>query len=167
MHARTCDSRETVQEYGNKLVMLCGTLMRILSTSLGSDVDQLQTAFRGDDVGTTLHVNYYPKCPQPELALGLSAHADPGGLIVLLADDCIKGLQVRKGDKWVKVQPVPSAFIVNIGDQIQKVVTDDSRFRSWRRRHPDLLLLHHVPSSSPRCIEVTGSQPEARSDGES
>ncbi|WOL01499.1 hypothetical protein Cni_G10215 [Canna indica] len=68
---------------------------------------------KGDDVGATLRVNYYPKCTQQKLALGLSAHADPSGLTVLLADDCVIGLQVCKGDRWVTVQPVPvpSAFI--------------------------------------------------------
>ncbi|THU68031.1 hypothetical protein C4D60_Mb05t30960 [Musa balbisiana] len=75
------------------MVKLCGTLMKVLSISLGLDVDQLQAAFGGDDVGACLRVNYYPRCPQPELTLGLSPHSDPGGLTVLLADDCVKGLQ--------------------------------------------------------------------------
>ncbi|KAG6535546.1 jasmonate-induced oxygenase 2-like [Zingiber officinale] len=111
--------RQTVQEYGDELLKLCKRLMKLLSISSGLDVDRLPEAFGGDDVGATLRVNYYPKCPQPELALGLSAHSDPGGITVLLADDAVKGLQVRKGDRWVTVQPVPCAFIVNVGDQIQ------------------------------------------------
>ncbi|RRT56369.1 hypothetical protein B296_00031144, partial [Ensete ventricosum] len=116
----------TYEGYGSRvgvekdeMVKLCGTLMKVLSISLGLDVDQLQAAFGGDDVGACLRVNYYPKCPQPELTLGLSPHSDPGGLTVLLADDCVKGLQVRRGDDWVTVQPLAGAFIVNIGDQIQ------------------------------------------------
>ncbi|XP_074578311.1 jasmonate-induced oxygenase 1-like [Curcuma longa] len=112
-------SKETVQEYGDELVKLCKRLMKLLSLSLGLDVDRLPAAFGGDDVGATLRANYYPKCPQPELALGLSAHSDPGGITVLLADDAVKGLQIRKGDRWVTVQPLPGAFIVIIGDQIQ------------------------------------------------
>jgi len=64
-------------------------------------------------------VNYYPPCPQPELTLGLSSHSDPGGMTVLLADDRVRGLQVRRRGAWVTVHPVPDAFIVNVGDQIQ------------------------------------------------
>lgn len=93
--------------------------MKVMSISLGLDVRFLQKAFGEDEVGACMRVNYYPKCPQPDLTLGLSAHSDPGGLTVLLADERVKGLQVRRGDVWVTVQPIPNAFIVNIGDQIQ------------------------------------------------
>ncbi|URE02542.1 2OG-Fe(II) oxygenase superfamily [Musa troglodytarum] len=114
------------------MVKLCGTLMKVLSISLGLAVDQLQAAFGGDDVGACLRVNYYPRCPQPELTLGLSPHSDPGGLTVLLADDCVEGLQVRRGDDWVTVQPVAGAFIVNIGDQIQ--ILSNARYKSVEHR---------------------------------
>lgn len=66
-----------------------------------------------------MRVNFYPKCPQPDLTLGLSAHSDPGGMTLLLPDPSVSGLQVRKDDKWITVQPAPDAFIVNLGDQIQ------------------------------------------------
>ncbi|XP_064966350.1 jasmonate-induced oxygenase 1-like [Musa acuminata AAA Group] len=124
--------RQTVQEYGDEMVKLCGTLMKVLSISLGLDVDQLQAAFGGDDVGACLRVNYYPRCPQPELTLGLSPHSDPGGLTALLADDSVKGLQVRRGDDWVTVQPVAGAFIVNIGDQIQ--ILSNAKYKSVEHR---------------------------------
>lgn len=76
-------------------------------------------AFGGDDIAGTLRVNYYPKCPQPELTLGLSPHSDPGVITVLLADEHVKGCQVKIGDSWVDIKPINGAFIVNIGDQIQ------------------------------------------------
>ncbi|MQL87110.1 hypothetical protein Taro_019648, partial [Colocasia esculenta] len=124
--------RETIEEYGQELMKLCGLLMRVLSLSLGLDVGQLQDAFGGDDVGACVRVNYYPRCPQPDLTLGLSAHSDPGGLTVLLADERVKGLQVRKDGSWVTVQPFPDAFIVNIGDQIQ--VLSNATYKSVEHR---------------------------------
>ncbi|XP_072955240.1 jasmonate-induced oxygenase 1-like [Typha angustifolia] len=125
--------REITEEYGREVAKLCGVLMRVMSISLGLDVEFLQTAFGGEEeVGTCLRVNYYPKCPQPDLTLGLSAHSDPGGLTVLLADDRVKGLQVLKGDAWVTVHPVPNAFIVNVGDQIQ--VLSNAVFKSVEHR---------------------------------
>lgn len=111
--------REITDEYGQELEKVCGTLMKVMSINLGLDVGYLQKAFGGEDIGACMRVNYYPKCPQPELTLGLSAHSDPGGLTILLADDHVKGLQVRKGNAWITVQPAPNAFVVNIGDQIQ------------------------------------------------
>lgn len=124
--------REITEEYGRELVRLCGVLMKVLSLSLGLDVDALQKAFGGDEIGASMRVNMYPKCPQPDLTLGLSAHSDPGGLTVLLADDRVTGLQVRKGDTWVTVQPVPNAFIVNVGDQIQ--VLSNAVYKSVEHR---------------------------------
>ncbi|XP_038980891.1 probable 2-oxoglutarate-dependent dioxygenase At3g111800 isoform X2 [Phoenix dactylifera] len=111
--------RDTTEEYGREMVKLCGILMKVMSLSLGLDAEFLHKAFGGDDVGACLRANYYPKCPQPDLTLGLSPHSDPGVMTVLLADDQVKGLQVRKGGEWITVQPLPHAFIVNVGDQIQ------------------------------------------------
>lgn len=113
--------RELVHEYSKAVVELCGILMKILSVNLGLEEDHLQNAFGGDDVGACLRVNYYPKCPQPDLTLGISPHSDPGGMTILLPDDDVSGLQVRKGEHWVTVEPIPDALIVNLGDQIQVI----------------------------------------------
>lgn len=93
--------------------------MKILSINLGLEENRLQQALGGDEVGASTRVNYYPKCPQPDLTFGLSPHSDPGAMTILLADNQVSGLQVRKDDNWVTVKPVPNAFIVNIGDQIE------------------------------------------------
>ncbi|URE22637.1 2OG-Fe(II) oxygenase superfamily [Musa troglodytarum] len=109
--------RETTEAYGEELVKLCGVIKEVLSLTLGMDEGFLHRGF--GEPGACLRVNFYPKCPQPELTLGLSPHSDPGGMTVLLTDEHVKGLQVRKGDDWITVQPIPDALIVNIGDQIQ------------------------------------------------
>ena len=64
-------------------------------------------------------VNYYPKCPEPELTYGLQAHTDPNALTVLLQDPNVAGLQVLKDGKWIAVNPQPDALVINIGDQLQ------------------------------------------------
>ena len=113
--------RETTEEYSREVAALCGRLMTAMSVGLGVGETRLQEAFGGaDGAGVCVRVNYYPRCPQPDLTLGLSAHSDPGALTVLLADEHVRGLQVRRGDgEWVTVQPVRDAFIVNVGDQVQ------------------------------------------------
>ncbi|KAF5747626.1 leucoanthocyanidin dioxygenase-like [Tripterygium wilfordii] len=125
--------RDLVAEYGNEVVKLCGRLMKILSLNLGLGEDQLQNAFGGENIGATMRANFYPKCPQPDLTLGLSSHSDPGGITLLLPDENVAGLQVRRADgSWVTVKPVPNAFIVNIGDQIQ--VLSNAIFKSVEHR---------------------------------
>ena len=111
--------RELVAEYSAEVVKLCERLLKAMSTNLGLKEDHLQNAFGGDNVGACLRINFYPKCPQPDLTLGLSSHSDPGGMTILLPDHDVAGLQVRKNGKWITVNPVPNAFIVNVGDQIQ------------------------------------------------
>jgi isopenicillin N synthase-like dioxygenase len=46
------------------------------------------------------------------------SHTDPGVLTVLLQDQ-IGGLQVKHGEGWVDVKPVPGAIVINVGDIMQ------------------------------------------------
>ncbi|KAL0728562.1 hypothetical protein Bca4012_024655 [Brassica carinata] len=124
--------KEVIDEYGKEVVQLCERIMRVLSSNLGLREDKFQEAFGGKNIGACLRVNYYPKCPRPELALGLSSHSDPGGMTILLPDDQVIGLQVRKDDTWITVKPHPHAFIVNIGDQIQ--ILSNSTYKSVEHR---------------------------------
>ncbi|KAL4606242.1 hypothetical protein ACB092_09G087700 [Castanea dentata] len=125
--------RKLIAAYGEETVKLCEKLMKVLSINLGLGQDHLQNAFGGTkDIGACLRVNFYPRCPQPDLTLGLSPHSDPGGMTLLLPDENVSGLQVRKGNEWVTVKPVPNAFIVNVGDQIQ--VLSNAIYKSVEHR---------------------------------
>lgn len=62
--------------------------------------------------------HYYPYCPQPDLTVGITSHTDPGPLTILLQDDK-GGLQIKHGEEWVDVKPVPGALVINIGDILQ------------------------------------------------
>uniref|UniRef100_A0A5B7B5B7 Putative leucoanthocyanidin dioxygenase-like isoform X1 n=1 Tax=Davidia involucrata TaxID=16924 RepID=A0A5B7B5B7_DAVIN len=124
--------REVIEEYSGQLVKLCGVLMKVLSINLGLEEEYLQNAFGGTNIGACLRVNFYPKCPQPDLTLGLSSHSDPGGMTLLLPDERVAGLQVRKDDNWITVKPTPHAFIVNVGDQIQ--VLSNAIYKSVEHR---------------------------------
>ncbi|KAL6123559.1 hypothetical protein ACLB2K_076080 [Fragaria x ananassa] len=126
------DGREVIDEYGREVVKLCGILMKALSLNLGLGEDFIQNKFGGQDIGACLRVNFYPKCPQPDLTLGLSSHSDPGGMTLLLCDEHVAGLQVRKDNSWITVKPAPHAFIVNIGDQIQ--VLSNAMYKSVEHR---------------------------------
>ncbi|CAN4081502.1 unnamed protein product [Withania somnifera] len=70
--------RQIIAEYGQEVVKLCERLMKILSINLGLAEDYLHKKFGGDNErGACLRVNFYPKCPQPDLTLGLSPHSIP------------------------------------------------------------------------------------------
>ncbi|CAK9204608.1 unnamed protein product [Sphagnum troendelagicum] len=104
-------------------------MLEIFSRLLGLQPNYLKEEF-GDPM-LNIGLIFYPPCPQPELVLGLGAHSDPNIMSVLLQDE-IGGLQVKKGNKWVGVAPVPNALVINIGDQLQ--VVSNGRFQSVEHR---------------------------------
>lgn len=68
----------------------------------------------------SIRMNYYPPCPLPEKAIGLTSHTDETVLItILLQISQVEGLQILKDNRWVPVKPQPDAFIVNIGDVLE------------------------------------------------
>ncbi|KAI3877014.1 hypothetical protein MKX03_024599 [Papaver bracteatum] len=130
--AQPISCREETEEYGKQLVNLSRKIMKVLSRNLGLKEENIWESFGGEDIGATLRVNYYPKCPQPDLTLGLSSHSDPGGMTLLLPDEHVAGLQVRRGDNWITIKPVPGTIIINIGDQIE--VLSNAIYKSVEHR---------------------------------
>lgn len=113
-----CCFSEVFDEYAKEMGTLMNRLLSLISLGLGLEKDLLKKKI-GDKPILKAQGNYYPPCPDPELTLGLSVHTDLNALTVVLQSEGVTGLQVIKDGKWVSVDPVPNAFVVNLGDQIQ------------------------------------------------
>jgi isopenicillin N synthase-like dioxygenase len=77
-----------------------------------------------------LRLLHYPpqSASRTDGQIGSGVHTDWGALTLLAQDDC-GGLQVRsQNDHWFDAPPLPGAFVVNLGDLMQRWTHD--RYRS-------------------------------------
>lgn len=88
-------------------------ITELLGMSLGVEGRRYREFF--EDGSCIVRCNYYPRCQEPELALGTGPHCDPTGLTILQQDQ-VGGLEVFAGGKWQAVSPVRDALVINIGD---------------------------------------------------
>lgn len=120
-------------------------LLRALCASLGLDPDSLGAEFAGHT--SFVRLNRYPPCETPaepdtpwlpeQGHFGVHHHTDAGAL-TLVAQDEVGGLQMRHGERWVEIEPVPAALVVNLGDMLQ--VCSNDRYLSPLHRvrvHPE------------------------------
>eukprot|EP01018_Ginkgo_biloba_P034115 Gb_05056 [translate_table: standard] len=108
--------REVVEQYSQELMTLASKLLEIISESLGLESQAVSKACL--EMDQKVVVNFYPKCPQPDMTLGLKRHTDPGTITLLLQDQ-VGGLQATKdGHTWITVEPIQGAFVVNLGDHM-------------------------------------------------
>uniref|UniRef100_A0A0D6QZJ6 Fe2OG dioxygenase domain-containing protein n=1 Tax=Araucaria cunninghamii TaxID=56994 RepID=A0A0D6QZJ6_ARACU len=121
--------REIAGMYAKEIRALILRLLALISEALGLDPDYLNRTFGKHQQVMT--INYYPPCPNPDLTFGVPPHSDKGGITVLMQGD-VSGLHVLKDGKWVAVDPIPNAFVVNVGDQLQ--VLSNGKFKSCEHR---------------------------------
>ncbi|GAB2282055.1 hypothetical protein Dimus_016612 [Dionaea muscipula] len=109
--------REAIEEYADEIRKLTLTVLECMAKALKIDGDELKSSYAEGNQG--MRMSYYPPCPQPDLAIGLSPHSDVPGLTFVLQVNEVEGLQIKKDGRWIPVKPLPHAFIVNIGDTLE------------------------------------------------
>nr|XP_033513597.1 protein DMR6-LIKE OXYGENASE 2-like [Nicotiana tomentosiformis] len=111
---------DIVSEYCEKSREIARKLLSGISESLGLEESFLDKALDLKLGLQTFVANYYPRCPQPELAVGLPPHSDQG-LLTILVNNQVEGLQLQRQGKWIHVNalPNPNSLLVNTADHLE------------------------------------------------
>ncbi|XVE61459.1 hypothetical protein DITRI_Ditri06bG0042000 [Diplodiscus trichospermus] len=121
--------RKEVVEWDLSATKVAETVMALLSEGLGLEAGKFKELTFSE--ARVLVGHTYPYCPQPDLTLGITSHTDPGVVTVLLQNQ-IPGLQVRHKDEWVNVKPVHGGLIINVGDFLQ--IVSNGEYKSVQHR---------------------------------
>ncbi|OEL23979.1 Gibberellin 3-beta-dioxygenase 2-2 [Dichanthelium oligosanthes] len=133
-YASFCD---VMEEFHKHMRVLADKLLELFLRALGLTDEQVAGVEEerriAETMTATMHLNWYPRCPDPRRALGLIAHTD-SGFFTFVLQSLVPGLQLfRHGpDRWVAVPAVPGAFVVNVGDLFH--ILTNGRFHSVYHR---------------------------------
>jgi isopenicillin N synthase-like dioxygenase len=126
--------RPAVLDWIDALTAMAHRLMRGIALGLGLEPDWFERHLTADPT-VLFRIFRYPPVPTVAGAdppgWGVAEHTDYG-LLTILAQDGSGGLQVRSGDDWIDVPPLPDAFVCNIGDMLDRMT--GGRYRSTPHR---------------------------------
>ncbi|GJN03814.1 hypothetical protein PR202_ga21295 [Eleusine coracana subsp. coracana] len=121
--------RDVAAEYSAKTRDLLLQLAKAISGSLGLDGGRISEALNFDACFQILVGNHYPAYTGPgDLGVGLPAHSDHGLLTLLFQDGSVDGLQVEHDGEWHLAKPLPGAFFVIAGDQLE--IVSNGRYKA-------------------------------------
>lgn len=129
---------EAMNEYNTQVFALARRLLGLMAQVLGQDADFFEQHL-SRPVATSRILHYWP-IKDYKNTIGCGEHTDYG-LLTILRQDSTGGLQVLNGKdlKWVHALPIERAFVINIGDMLERWT--DHRFKST---------IHRVVNTSPQ-----------------
>ncbi|KAM5343993.1 hypothetical protein ACJ41O_012530 [Fusarium nematophilum] len=135
--------KDSIVRYFECCLALARALTRSFALSLDLPEDSFDSKVQYPDASFAF--NYYPPIPSPSkpespgLQVSIGSHTDFQLFTILWQDDA-GGLQVLNHDgQWIKAQPIPGTFVINIGDYLQRITNDKyistiHRAQNWSGR---------------------------------
>jgi len=122
--------KDTALHWQARLRDLAVRLLRAFMVALEQPADALDGLLDGPP-SHLLKLIHYPGSAEPSARQGVGAHKD-SGLLTLLLQDKVGGLQVETGDGWIDVPPTENTFVVNIGEVLELIT--NGYLRATRHR---------------------------------
>lgn len=110
--------RDVVLAYIAELEALGHRLVASVARSLGLPDAYFDERYTADPL-VLFRIFHYPPIPRPD-AWSVGAHADYGLLTILRQDD-VGGLEVNGPDGWIAAPPIEGTFVVNLGDMLDRL----------------------------------------------
>lgn len=124
MHGRNLfpdipEFRATVLEYISALEAAGQQVLSLMAEGLHLDTDYFQRCYTADPT-VLFRIFRYPPDEAAREGWGVGAHTDYG-LLTLLQQDTVGGLQVLNRDRWLDVPPLPDSLVCNVGDMLERL----------------------------------------------
>ena len=126
---------ETVTEYMSQVKRLGDRLMTGIALSLGLPANYFQEGLTQEPT-QLFRIFHYPSQSATHDAAqwGVGEHTDYG-LLTILLQDSVGGLQVKRRDQWIDAPPIPGTLICNIGDMLDRMTQGMYRSTPHRVRN--------------------------------
>jgi isopenicillin N synthase-like dioxygenase len=113
--------REAVLRYLDALTELGQSLMAGIALSLGLPASYFRDGLTRNPL-VLFRIFHYPSVSPSETSApwGVGEHTDYG-LLTILRQDQIGGLQVKTPNGWTSAPPIPGTFVCNIGDMLDRM----------------------------------------------
>jgi isopenicillin N synthase-like dioxygenase len=119
-----------VLEYIDSVTALGHALLRGMSVGLGLDESWFDRHLTAEPL-VLFRIFHYPPLESVDERWSVGEHTDYG-LITILAQDASGGLEVRGPRGWIAAPPIADAFVVNLGDMLERMT--GGRYRSTPHR---------------------------------
>lgn len=110
---------EAVLAYMSALTTLSHELMALIGRGLGIGENYFFDRYTRHPTVLFRIFNYPASTPDLR---GVGEHTDYG-LLTLLYQDDVGGLQVKHGSDWLDVPYVPGSFVINLGDMLERLTS--------------------------------------------
>ena len=113
--------RDTLLAYIDDVTAVGQMLLSGIAIGLGLSQDYFLERYTRDPTVLFRIFNYPPSTSDTdENELGVGEHTDYG-LLTLLRQDNIAGLQIWHQDRWLPAPPVRDSFVCNVGDMLERL----------------------------------------------
>ena len=125
--------RGAVLDYLKAVTVTAHALMAGIALSLKLDPAYFYRTYTADPT-VLFRIFHYPPMQAGSDAWGVGEHTDYG-LLTLLAQDDLGGLQVKTARGWIDAPPLPGTLVCNIGDMLDRLTGGQYRSTPHRARN--------------------------------